>query len=119
MISERTAQLSRCHDVLNHLNDMRSNCAVHVEFLQSLINVLTIKKNMITNASVLMTDKMNVVIQRRTHETGIKGRAFEGGAAVQYRVEEADAGAEDGEHAAICDNGKGAIAHEDDALLQH
>ena len=83
LISERTAQLSRCHDVLNNLNDMRSNCAVHVEFLQSLLNVLTIKKSMITNASVLMTDKMNVVIQRRMIKTVIS-RAFEGGPAVQH-----------------------------------
>ena len=84
LISERTAQLSRCHDVLNNLNDMRSNCAVHVEFLQSLLNVLTIKKSMITNASVLMTDKMNVGIQRRMIKTAISSRAVEGGPAVQH-----------------------------------
>lgn len=84
LISERTAQLSRCHDVLNNLNDMRSNCAVHVEFLQSLLNVLTIKKSVVTNASVLMTDKMNVVIQRRMIKTAVSSRAFEGGPAVQH-----------------------------------
>ena len=64
VISERTAHLSRCHDILNSLRDMKGNCVVHLEFLQSMLNALTNKKTVVLGASVLMNDKMNSVIQR-------------------------------------------------------
>ena len=64
VISERTAHLSRCHDILNSLRDMKGNCVVHLEFLQSMLNALTNKKTVVLSASVLMNDKLNSVIQR-------------------------------------------------------
>ncbi|OAO17612.1 coiled-coil domain-containing protein 93 [Blastocystis sp. ATCC 50177/Nand II] len=64
VISERTAHLSRCHDILNSLRDMKGNCVVHLEFLQSMLNALTNKKTVVLSASVLMNDKLNSVIQQ-------------------------------------------------------
>ena len=50
--------------MLNSLRDMKGNCVVHLEFLQSMLSALTNKKTVVLSASVLMSDKLNAVIQR-------------------------------------------------------